>query len=123
MGSGGSGDGPSVSWSQQTRPAAAVTGRGDAVNRSRNRSSSGNQPGEALWLWAVGGPCGSWASRPSSPPSGQFPQPLLVSQLLQRAGGFLPLSFQKVMLGLGGRTLWKGCLGRMEAIFFFREIR
>lgn len=95
MGSGGSGDGPSVSWSQQTRPAAAVTGRGDAVNRSRNRSSSGNQPGEALWLWAVGGPCGSWASRPSSPPSGQFPQPLLVSQLLQRAGGFLPLSFQK----------------------------
>ncbi|XP_075846443.1 centrosomal protein CCDC61 isoform X1 [Microtus pennsylvanicus] len=40
MGSGGSGDGPSVSWSHQARPATAVTGRGDAANRSRNRSSS-----------------------------------------------------------------------------------
>uniref|UniRef100_A0A4W2GRC9 Centrosomal protein CCDC61 n=1 Tax=Bos indicus x Bos taurus TaxID=30522 RepID=A0A4W2GRC9_BOBOX len=40
LGSGGSGDGPSVSWSRQTRPPAAVTGRGDAANRSRNRSSS-----------------------------------------------------------------------------------
>ncbi|XP_041509179.1 centrosomal protein CCDC61 isoform X2 [Microtus oregoni] len=40
MGSGGSGDGPSVSWSHQARPATSVTGRGDAANRSRNRSSS-----------------------------------------------------------------------------------
>ncbi|XP_011818357.1 PREDICTED: coiled-coil domain-containing protein 61 [Colobus angolensis palliatus] len=40
LGSGGSGDGPSVSWSRQTRPPAVVTGRGDAPNRSRNRSSS-----------------------------------------------------------------------------------
>ncbi|XP_014650555.1 PREDICTED: coiled-coil domain-containing protein 61-like [Ceratotherium simum simum] len=40
LGSGGSGDGPSISWSRQTRPPAAVTGRGDAANRSRNRSSS-----------------------------------------------------------------------------------
>ncbi|XP_047692094.1 centrosomal protein CCDC61 isoform X1 [Prionailurus viverrinus] len=39
-GSGGSGDGPSVSWSRQTRPPATVTGRGDAANRSRHRSSS-----------------------------------------------------------------------------------
>uniref|UniRef100_A0A2R9AIX9 Centrosomal protein CCDC61 n=1 Tax=Pan paniscus TaxID=9597 RepID=A0A2R9AIX9_PANPA len=45
LGSGGSGDGPSVSWSRQTRPPAALTGRGDAPNRSRNRSSSGNWPG------------------------------------------------------------------------------
>ncbi|XP_073880044.1 centrosomal protein CCDC61 isoform X9 [Macaca fascicularis] len=40
LGSGGSGDGPSVSWSRQTRAPAVVTGRGDAPNRSRNRSSS-----------------------------------------------------------------------------------
>ncbi|XP_059986857.1 centrosomal protein CCDC61 isoform X3 [Lagenorhynchus albirostris] len=40
LGSGGSGDRPSTSWSRQTRPPAAVTGRGDAANRSRNRSSS-----------------------------------------------------------------------------------
>ncbi|KAM8962890.1 centrosomal protein CCDC61 isoform 5-T7 [Lycaon pictus] len=40
LGSGGSGDGPSISWSRQTRPPAAVTRRGDAANRSRNRSSS-----------------------------------------------------------------------------------
>nr|XP_036861358.1 coiled-coil domain-containing protein 61 [Manis javanica] len=40
LGSGGSGDGLSISRSRQTRPPAAVTGRGDAVNRSRNRSSS-----------------------------------------------------------------------------------
>ncbi|XP_014392879.1 PREDICTED: coiled-coil domain-containing protein 61 [Myotis brandtii] len=40
MGSGGSGDGPSISWARQTRPPAARTGRGDAANRSRNRSSS-----------------------------------------------------------------------------------
>ncbi|XP_070258191.1 centrosomal protein CCDC61 isoform X1 [Myotis yumanensis] len=40
MGSGGSGDGPSISWARQTHPPAAVTGRGDAANRSRNRSSS-----------------------------------------------------------------------------------
>ncbi|XP_076987489.1 centrosomal protein CCDC61 isoform X2 [Tamandua tetradactyla] len=41
LGSGGSGDGPSISWSRQTRPpTAALTGRGDAANRSRNRSSS-----------------------------------------------------------------------------------
>ncbi|XP_069918166.1 centrosomal protein CCDC61 isoform X1 [Oryctolagus cuniculus] len=40
LGSGGSGDGPSVSWSRQGRPPAAVTGRGDAANRSRHRSSS-----------------------------------------------------------------------------------
>ncbi|XP_036131775.1 coiled-coil domain-containing protein 61 [Molossus molossus] len=40
LGSGGSGDGPAVSWARQTRPPAAVTGRGDAANRSRNRSSS-----------------------------------------------------------------------------------
>ncbi|XP_020950255.1 coiled-coil domain-containing protein 61 isoform X4 [Sus scrofa] len=40
LGSGGSGDGPSISWSRQTRPPATVTGRGDAANRSRNRSSS-----------------------------------------------------------------------------------
>ncbi|XP_048225216.1 centrosomal protein CCDC61 isoform X2 [Perognathus longimembris pacificus] len=39
-GSGGSGDGPSVSWSRPTRPPAAETGRGDAVSRSRRRSSS-----------------------------------------------------------------------------------
>lgn len=39
LGSGGSGDGPSV-WSRQSRPPAALTGRGDAANRSRNRSSS-----------------------------------------------------------------------------------
>ncbi|KAM4825864.1 centrosomal protein CCDC61 [Thomomys bottae] len=39
-GSGGSGDGPSVSWSRPTRPPAAGTGRGDAANRSRHRSSS-----------------------------------------------------------------------------------
>lgn len=58
MGSGGSGDGPSVSWSQQTRPAAAVTGRGDAANRSRNRSSSGNQLGEAFV--AAGGEWAMW---------------------------------------------------------------
>lgn len=45
LGSGGSGDGPSVSWSRQTRAPAVVTGRGDAPNRSRNRSSSGNPPG------------------------------------------------------------------------------
>nr|XP_025869923.1 coiled-coil domain-containing protein 61 isoform X2 [Vulpes vulpes] len=43
LGSGGSGDGPSISWSRQTRPPAAVTRRGDAANRSRNRSSSGNR--------------------------------------------------------------------------------
>ncbi|KAM6224880.1 centrosomal protein CCDC61 [Rhynchocyon petersi] len=35
----GSGDGPAISWSRQTRP-AAVSGRGDAANRSRHRSSS-----------------------------------------------------------------------------------
>lgn len=40
LGSGGSGDGPSISWARQTRRPAAVTGRGDAANRSRNRSSS-----------------------------------------------------------------------------------
>nr|XP_012418001.1 PREDICTED: coiled-coil domain-containing protein 61 [Odobenus rosmarus divergens] len=40
LGSGGSGDGPSISWSRQARPPAAVSGRGDAANRSRNRSSS-----------------------------------------------------------------------------------
>ncbi|XP_073913789.1 centrosomal protein CCDC61 isoform X2 [Castor canadensis] len=40
LGSGGSGDGPSTAWSRQARPPAAVTGRGDAANRSRNRSSS-----------------------------------------------------------------------------------
>ncbi|CAK6437223.1 unnamed protein product [Pipistrellus nathusii] len=40
LGSGGSGDGPAISWARQTRPPAAVTGRGDAANRSRNRSSS-----------------------------------------------------------------------------------
>ncbi|XP_059522068.1 centrosomal protein CCDC61 isoform X2 [Myotis daubentonii] len=40
MGSGGSGDGPSISWARQTRPPAAGTGRGDAANRPRNRSSS-----------------------------------------------------------------------------------
>ncbi|XP_060042109.1 centrosomal protein CCDC61 isoform X3 [Erinaceus europaeus] len=39
LGSGGSGDGPSV-WSRQTRPPAALTGRGDEAKRSRNRSSS-----------------------------------------------------------------------------------
>ncbi|XP_078216302.1 centrosomal protein CCDC61 isoform X5 [Callithrix jacchus] len=40
LGSGGSGDRPSISWPRHTRPPAAVTGRGDAPNRSRNRSSS-----------------------------------------------------------------------------------
>ncbi|XP_036914876.1 centrosomal protein CCDC61 [Sturnira hondurensis] len=40
LGSGGSGDGPSVSWARQARPPASRTGRGDAANRSRNRSSS-----------------------------------------------------------------------------------
>nr|XP_044615881.1 centrosomal protein CCDC61-like [Equus asinus] len=40
LGSGGSGDGPSISWSRQTRAPAAVSGRGDAATRSRNRSSS-----------------------------------------------------------------------------------
>ncbi|XP_049757416.1 centrosomal protein CCDC61 isoform X7 [Elephas maximus indicus] len=40
LGSGGSGDGLTISWSRQARPPAAVTGRGDAANRSRNRSSS-----------------------------------------------------------------------------------
>uniref|UniRef100_H0WW14 Centrosomal protein CCDC61 n=1 Tax=Otolemur garnettii TaxID=30611 RepID=H0WW14_OTOGA len=40
LGSGGSGEGPSISWSRHTRPSAAMTGRGDAANRSRNRSSS-----------------------------------------------------------------------------------
>ncbi|KAM8790284.1 centrosomal protein CCDC61 [Rhynchonycteris naso] len=40
FGSGGSGDAPSISWARQTRPSAAVTGRGDAASRSRNRSSS-----------------------------------------------------------------------------------
>ncbi|XP_037372714.1 centrosomal protein CCDC61 isoform X2 [Talpa occidentalis] len=40
LGSGGSGDGPSISWSRQARGPAALTGRGDAPNRSRNRSSS-----------------------------------------------------------------------------------
>ncbi|XP_036158834.1 coiled-coil domain-containing protein 61 isoform X3 [Myotis myotis] len=40
LGSGGSGDGPSISWARQARPPAAGTGRGDAANRSRNRSSS-----------------------------------------------------------------------------------
>ncbi|XP_004867178.1 coiled-coil domain-containing protein 61 isoform X2 [Heterocephalus glaber] len=40
LGSGGSGDGPSISWSRQARPPTGVTGRGDAANRSRHRSSS-----------------------------------------------------------------------------------
>ncbi|XP_045148600.1 centrosomal protein CCDC61 [Echinops telfairi] len=40
LGSGGSGDGPAISWSRQNRPPLPVTGRGDAANRSRNRSSS-----------------------------------------------------------------------------------
>ncbi|XP_055993153.1 centrosomal protein CCDC61 isoform X1 [Sorex fumeus] len=44
LGSGGSGDGrgdgPAVSWSRQTRGPAASSGRGDAANRSRHRSSS-----------------------------------------------------------------------------------
>ncbi|KAM5237419.1 centrosomal protein CCDC61 isoform 2-T2 [Ctenodactylus gundi] len=40
LGSGGSGDGRAISWSRQSRPPAAVTGRGDAANRSRHRSSS-----------------------------------------------------------------------------------
>ncbi|KAG8515296.1 Coiled-coil domain-containing protein 61 [Galemys pyrenaicus] len=40
LGSGGSGDGPSISWARQTRGPAALSGRGDAANRSRNRSSS-----------------------------------------------------------------------------------
>lgn len=70
-----------------------------------------------MWLWAVGGPCGLWASRPSSPPSGQFPQPLLVSQLLQRAGGFLPVNFQKVMLGLGKEHFRKGAWGGWKRSF------
>nr|XP_011734314.1 coiled-coil domain-containing protein 61 isoform X1 [Macaca nemestrina] len=48
LGSGGSGDGPSVSWSRQTRAPAVVTGRGDAPNRSRNRSSSGKL-GDGAW--------------------------------------------------------------------------
>ncbi|KAK2088734.1 hypothetical protein P7K49_034641 [Saguinus oedipus] len=121
LGSGGSGDGPSVSWPRHTRPPAAVTGRGDAPNRSRNRSSSGNRPGaRSLGLRAGGlggtaqgwpegrgwealggadglggagrhwaGPARARESRLPSPSSGQFPKPLLLSQLLQRFGGFL----------------------------------
>lgn len=39
LGSCGSGDGPGI-WSRQSRPPAAASGRGDAANHSRHRSSS-----------------------------------------------------------------------------------
>lgn len=89
LGSGGSGDGPSISWARQTRRPAAVTGRGDAANRSRNRSSSGNALERAGQPAGWAGPASAGVSPSPPPSSGQFPQPLLISQLLQRVRGFL----------------------------------